>query len=147
MKRILSTLGITLLAIATMAQVPNYVPTNGLVGYWPFDGNAIDESGNGNDGAVIGTVLTEDRFGNLNSAYTFGNGNYIQVPYISALDNINDITISLWVKIAGLNSNTNCSLGCAQMLVNRGPDNLFSNFHVRYHQQNGPFHFQTQNDS
>jgi hypothetical protein len=32
-----------------MAQnVPNYVPTNGLVGWWPFNGNANDESGNGN---------------------------------------------------------------------------------------------------
>jgi hypothetical protein len=46
MKRILSTLSIMLLAIATIAQVPNYVPTNGLVGYWPFDGNANDESDN-----------------------------------------------------------------------------------------------------
>ena len=33
----------------TMAQVPNYVPTNGLVGWWPFNGNANDESGNGNN--------------------------------------------------------------------------------------------------
>ncbi len=32
-----------------MAQVPNYVPTNGLVGWWPFNGNTNDESGNGNN--------------------------------------------------------------------------------------------------
>jgi hypothetical protein len=38
-----ATLGLT---AATMAQtVPSYVPTNGLVGWWPFNGNANDESG------------------------------------------------------------------------------------------------------
>ena len=44
---------------------------NGLVGYWPFCGNANDESGNGNDGVVNGATLTSDRFGNANSAYSF----------------------------------------------------------------------------
>ena len=51
------------------AQVPGYVPTDGLVGYWGFNGNANDESGNGNDGTVNGATPTEDRFGNANSAY------------------------------------------------------------------------------
>jgi hypothetical protein len=53
------------------AQVPSYVPTNGLVGYWPFNGNANDESGNGNNGTVNGATLAADRFGNVNSAYSF----------------------------------------------------------------------------
>ncbi|MBK7683478.1 MAG: hypothetical protein IPJ26_13895 [Bacteroidetes bacterium] len=43
--------------------------SSGLVGYWPFCGNAVDESGNGNNGTTNGTTLTQDRFGNLNSAY------------------------------------------------------------------------------
>ena len=54
-----------------MAQVPNYVPTNGLVGWWPFNGNANDESGNGNNGTVNGATLTTDRVGNANKAYSF----------------------------------------------------------------------------
>jgi hypothetical protein len=54
-----------------MAQVPNYVPTNGLVGWWPFNGNANDESGNGNNGTVNGATLTTDRFGVANKAYSF----------------------------------------------------------------------------
>ncbi|MDD4206120.1 MAG: hypothetical protein PHH55_08610, partial [Candidatus Delongbacteria bacterium] len=37
----------------------------------PFSGNANDASGNGNHGAVHGATLTEDRFGNPNSAYYF----------------------------------------------------------------------------
>ena len=55
----------------TTAQVPSYVPTDGLVGYWPFDGNANDASGNGNNGVVNGPLLTSDRFGNNNSAFSF----------------------------------------------------------------------------
>src|SRR5664280_1057369 len=39
----------------------------GLVGYWPFNGNANDLSGNGNNGTVYGgATLTSDRFGNAN---------------------------------------------------------------------------------
>jgi hypothetical protein len=59
----------------------NPLPSNlqqGLVGYWPFCGNANDESGNGNDGTVNGATLTEDRFGNANAAYSFdGVNDYI----------------------------------------------------------------------
>ena len=60
------------LATNTMAQnVPTNVPTNGLVGWWPFNSNANDESGNGNNGTVNGAILTTDRFGQANSAYSF----------------------------------------------------------------------------
>jgi len=44
---------------------------DGLVAYYPFNGNANDESGNGNNGTVNGATLTSDRFGNANSAYSF----------------------------------------------------------------------------
>ncbi len=53
------------------AQLPSYVPTNGLVSYWGFDGNANDESSYGNHGSVSGATLTSDRFGRPNSAYYF----------------------------------------------------------------------------
>jgi len=61
-------------------NIPSYVPTNGLVGWWPFNGNANDESGNGNNGTVNGAILTTDRFGNDGKAYSFdGVSNYILV--------------------------------------------------------------------
>jgi len=61
-----------LFATNLMAQnVPNYVPTNGLIGWWPFNGNANDESGNGNNGTVNGATLTSDRNGKTNSAFYF----------------------------------------------------------------------------
>ena len=43
----------------------NSFPTNGLVAYYPFNGNANDASGNGNNGTIYGGVtLVPDRFGN-----------------------------------------------------------------------------------
>ena len=56
--------------------------SDGLVAYYPFNGNADDESGNGNHGTVNGATLTIDRFGNENSAYSFdGIDDYIDIPY------------------------------------------------------------------
>lgn len=53
---------------------------DGLVARYEFNGNALDSSGNGFNGAVNGAVLTSDRFGNANSAYFFaGNGEHISV--------------------------------------------------------------------
>ena len=40
----------------------------GLVGYWPFDGNASDMSGNENHGIVNGAKLGADRFGMVGQA-------------------------------------------------------------------------------
>ena len=53
------------------AQVPAYVPQSGLIGWWPFNGNAQDESGNGNHGQILGSTLTQDRNGISNSAFSF----------------------------------------------------------------------------
>ena len=73
----------------------------GLVGYWPFCGNANDESGNGNDGAVNGATLAEDRFGNAGSAYSFdGLDDYIIANASTSLDasSYSEITLSAWVN-------------------------------------------------
>ena len=61
---------------------------NGLVAYYPFNGNANDESGNGNNGTIFGgTILTSDRFGNPNKAYSFnGTDAYILIPSSSSLE-------------------------------------------------------------
>jgi hypothetical protein len=93
-----ATLGLT---AATMAQnVPNYVPTNGLVGWWPFNGNANDESGNNNNGTVNGATLTSDRFGNANKAYYF-NGNSLVTILNNATLNFqssNGLSVSIWAE-------------------------------------------------
>ena len=79
-------------------NLPTYLPANGLVGWWPFNGNAQDESGNGNNGTVNGATLTADRFGNAGNAYGFdGVGNYIEVPDNSTL-RPDKLSISVWYK-------------------------------------------------
>ena len=81
----------------SFSQVPSYVDTNGLVGWWPFDGNANDISGNGNNGLVYGATLTTDRNLNTNSAYSFNGSSYISVANSALLSSlISEGTISLW---------------------------------------------------
>lgn len=86
-----------------MAQnVPNYVPTNGLVGWWPFNGNANDESGNGNHGTVNGATLTTDRNGVQNSAYSFnGFSSYVRIKNSKSLNN-SSVGLSGWFKTSNL---------------------------------------------
>jgi hypothetical protein len=82
-----------------MAQVPNYVPTNGLVAWYPFTGNANDESGNGNNGTVNGATLTTDRFGNANKAYSFdGVNDFVKVLDNDLLDLTQNLTLSAWIS-------------------------------------------------
>ena len=103
MKNLILTV-IALFALLTfaMAQVPSYVPTNGLVGWWPFTGNAIDSSGNGNHGTVNGAILTQDRFGKTNAAYSFdGVNDFIEVGHHPSLNTM-PMTVSLWVKSSNL---------------------------------------------
>ena len=101
MKKILLLFAVLTTAILSAQNVPSYVPTNGLVGWWPFDGNANDQSGNGNNGTVYGASLTSDRNGNSNAAYEFdGSNDYISVNDTTSLStsNSNGLTISCWIK-------------------------------------------------
>jgi len=96
---LLTAIAIFGLATITMAQsVPSYVPTNGLVGWYPFNGNANDESGNGNNGIVNGSALTSDRNGNTNSAYSFdGLDDYISATPVLPTGSA-PRTVSCWFK-------------------------------------------------
>jgi hypothetical protein len=108
MKKIVLLLAICL-ALTTQtlfAQVPSYVPTTGLVGYWPFNGNANDESGNGNNGIVNGNVIiTNDRNNIANSAFEwpntnsgFGSSSFISLPNLTSQFQNGEFSISLWVN-------------------------------------------------
>lgn len=66
--------------IYTATNTPCTIPISGLIGNYPFTGNANDLSGFANNGTVFGATLTTDRFGNPNSAYLFnGTSDYIQM--------------------------------------------------------------------
>lgn len=80
------------------AQVPLYVPTNGLIGAWTFSGSAADVSGTGNNGTVFGATLIPDRCGNINSAYDFdGVNDYIQMLTAGPTGSVSR-TIAFWMK-------------------------------------------------
>ena len=99
-----------LFATNVMAQnVPNYVPSNGLVGWWPFNGNANDESGNGNHGTVNGATLTSDRNNQINNAQKF-NINSNAITCNSANLQSQNFTISLWFKLNSTFSYTSLNL-------------------------------------
>ena len=71
----------------------------GLVAYYPFDGTANDESGNGNNGTVHGATLTSDRCGNPGKAYLFnGTDSYIEIDHSASLNFSQQMSISFWAK-------------------------------------------------
>jgi len=97
MKRLLFTLFVLSSITLTAQTTPDYLPTNGLVGWWPFNGNATDNSGKGNNGTVLNAVLTTDRFGNLNAAYNFnGISSRIEIADAASL-RCRKITMSAWI--------------------------------------------------
>ena len=100
-KKLFKIILLLLFSININAQVPPYVPTNGLVGWWPFTGNASDLSGNGNNGINGGASLTTDRYSNNNSAYYFNGVSQIDIPgpIVNASTGNNQATISTWFLI------------------------------------------------
>ena len=64
--------------IAVNSHAQSYL-TNGLVAYFPFNGNANDATANGNNGTNYGATLTTNRFGMSNSAFNFNGSSYINV--------------------------------------------------------------------
>ena len=74
----------------------------GLQAWYPFNGNANDESGNNNNPVKNNATITSDRFGNPNSAYHFnGLYQYIQIPNKPSLNFGKEISLSVWVRPTG----------------------------------------------
>jgi hypothetical protein len=97
-----STGTVSMLTLAIGLAVNGYSQsflTNGLVAYYPFNGNANDASGNGNNGTAHGATLTTDRFGYTNQAYSLnGTSAYILVPNAPANNVAAQFTISFWMN-------------------------------------------------
>ncbi len=78
----------------------NGYPSNlyaGLVAFYPFNGNANDASGNGNNGTVNGATLTQDRFGASGMAYQFdGISNLITCNVANIPTGATPRTVCLW---------------------------------------------------
>ncbi len=86
---------------------------NGLAGYYPFTGNAIDSSGNNVNGIVTGAQLTSDRKGRANNAYSFnGTNQYITIPDNNSVNDFTtQLSISIWINYNGFpGTNTNSQI-------------------------------------
>jgi uncharacterized protein (TIGR02145 family) len=86
-----------LLASLCNAQLPSYLPSSGLVAWYPFNGNANDESGNERHLFNSGAVLHPDRFGNNNRSYEFANGGPMTYTGTSITGGV-AFTYSFWMK-------------------------------------------------
>lgn len=98
--------------------------SNGLVAYYPFNGNAQDESGNGNNGTVNGATLTTDRFGNTNAAYFFSSNddiNFGSGPSINSFTG--NLSISVWIRPETTNTGS-LNAVIAKWTVNQNTDHF-----------------------
>lgn len=83
----------------SVRQVKALNSANGPVAWYPFNANANDESGNGNNGTVNGAVLSEDQSGMNDQAYQFdGISNYIAVPNNPTIVLTDELSITAWVR-------------------------------------------------
>jgi hypothetical protein len=85
----------TVIATYSLAQVPNYVPTNGLIGWWSFNNNATDDSGNGNNLTNNGVTFDSDIIRGQIAQF---NGNSWLEKGSSLINSLSPISISFWIK-------------------------------------------------
>ena len=83
-------------------QVPSYVPSEGLVGWFPFSDGAISSQVGEESVQIEGAIPSADRFGNLNRAHSFnGQDDFVSIEPLGDTYNYegqNQISISTWVK-------------------------------------------------
>ena len=86
------------LGLTALSQIPDYVPIDGLVAWYPFDGSLIDASGMVGEGLASGTSFGLDRWSNEGSALQIVSGSFANLGMqdqltLSPEDNL---TIAMW---------------------------------------------------
>ena len=83
-------------ATEAASTLPNYVPTDGLVAYYPLDGNATDGSANNHDG-VQWSMRHPHRIGLVSRTWptVSPETSRIQLPNVSVAG---DLSVSFWFK-------------------------------------------------
>jgi len=91
-------------------RTPLPFTTSGLVAYYPFNGNADDESGNGNNGVLVsGATITTDKNGVANRACRVNPG-FVEIADNPSL-RLSSYTLSIWFKAEQVNMHFNCLIG------------------------------------
>ena len=101
MQRHKPVIGILTLAATLVMHVraQDYL-TNGLVAFYPFNGNANDASGHGYNGIAHNATTVPDHLLNPDSAYRL-NGTNAYIYFGPILPDMQTITIAAWVRSSG----------------------------------------------
>ena len=81
--------------LTATSQVPDYVPTEGLVAWYALDGDAADFGPDQLDGLNVGAIAAQNRYGQASAAMYFDGQSVIELPSVNFP---NGLTVSLWVK-------------------------------------------------
>ena len=116
------------------AQFPAHLPTSGLIAWYPFNGNANDESGFANHASLgVNISPTVDRYGIANAAYKFVGMGTISVPPSNYTPFDSSFTISLWFRSVNQNR---------QQPLNINDGNAYiSNLNFAFNNSGGTFAF------
>jgi hypothetical protein len=99
MKKMLGVLFVVAMVCMFTASANAACGDDGLVAYYPFNGNANDASDCGNDGTVSGATLAADKDGNPDSAYSFdGADDHILADDDQTLNLSDALTLSAWIN-------------------------------------------------
>jgi len=94
------TIFLAALNVVGFAQIPEYVPADGLVAWWGMDGNGEDSHTGTHDATNLTATPAADRFGNENAALSFSGSDEMRGPGGGDMDAglSNAITFSCWLK-------------------------------------------------
>jgi PKD repeat protein len=107
--------------------------SDSLVAYYPFNGDALDASGNYFDGDVWGATLANDVNGTPNSAYSFnGYSDYIDVGEYERLRIRGDLTLGVWMNANDLNTLSPSLISCAGGNLDYNEMNVLYKLYFRY---------------
>ena len=136
MNKLLLTLIVFFVTVSnSFAQIPTYVPKSNLVGWWGFNSNLLDQSGNGHNGVIQsgsnGSITySNDRFGNPNSSLKFTSnsewnqrGPYVEITNSSGLLVNSNFSICYSVKVSSQNQ--------VGEIINKGSDDQSGTFWTR----------------
>ena len=88
-----------LLSLNAFSQIPEYVPTDGLVAWYPLDGNASDFSGNSHHGTINGASSAADRNNMVEMALDFdGVNDGVFIPHHDDFLT-SEQTITFWMNV------------------------------------------------
>ena len=93
--------------LTAVGQVPDYVPTEGLVAWYPLDGNAVDLSGSNADGILNGPEAALDRFNVESSALAFdGLDDWVGLGDLNPISEgtSGHASFSFWINVESLNA-------------------------------------------